>query len=269
MKFTAHNIDLGNGRTTMEGKLLADTQACQAIIRTLNLHFEPGIRSEIRIADLGCLEGGQAVEMARNGYQVTGFEARQINIDKCNYVRDQLGLTNLSFIRDDVKNLKNYKAFDVVFCSGLLYHLDQPVTFLQMLGDVTKKMMILDTHYAEPDDFLYDFLPFFNPLKRMVTKRLPFLSRKQNYGLSGLARQEGKQGRWFKEYNKTASSDEIEHSVWAAFSNDRAFWLCKKDLLQSIRESGFSIITEQFDGLEDIKGNYQEKYNKGSFICYK
>jgi 2-polyprenyl-3-methyl-5-hydroxy-6-metoxy-1,4-benzoquinol methylase len=35
-------------------------------------------------------------------------------------------LLNLTFTYDDVHNLGNYGVFDVVFCCGVLYHLDAP-----------------------------------------------------------------------------------------------------------------------------------------------
>jgi len=269
MNFSAHNIDLGNGKTTMTGELLADTQECKAIIRSLNLHFPPSVRSSIRVADLGCLEGGYTVEIAKQGYQVTGFEARTSSYENCEFVRQQLGLPNLSFVREDVKNLEKYGKFDAILCHGLLYHLDTPASFLKMLGKLCDKVLILDTHYAHPKDILYDFLPFLNRYKRMITKRIPALSRKHNYALSGLTEHDGKKGRWIREYRKKASRDEIEKSVWAAFSNHRAFWLCKKDLMQSLREANFSIIYEQYDRLDNLLGNHTETYDRSLFVCSK
>ncbi len=269
MKFTAHNIDLGNGKTTMDGKLLAETQECKSIIRSLNLVFEPSVRAVTRVADLGCLEGGYTVEIAKQGYQVTGFEARTSSFNNCEFVRQQVGLPNLSFIQEDVKNLEKYGKFDAILCHGLLYHLDSPRSFLEMISAQCNKVLLLDTHYSHEKDLLYDFLPFLNPFKRMVTKRLPALSRKHNYALSGLTVHEGRKGRWFKEYRKKASKEEIEASVWAAFSNHRAFWLAKKDLLQSLKDCHFRIIYEQFDRLEDMHDDVIEKYDRGLFICHK
>ena len=269
MKFTAHNIDLGNGKTTMDGKLIAETQECKGIIRSLNLVFRPSERSVTRVADLGCLEGGYTVEIAREGYQVTGFEARTSSFNNCEFVRQQIGLPNLSFIQEDVKNLEKYGKFDAILCHGLLYHLDSPSSFLEMISGLCNKVLILDTHYSLENDMLYDFLPFLNPYKRMVTKRLPALSRKHNYALSNLTEHEGRKGRWFKEYRKKASKEEIEASKWAAFSNHRAFWPTKKDLLQSLKDYHFSIIYQQFDNLEDLRSDYVERYDRGLFVCHK
>ncbi|HEY6900212.1 MAG TPA: methyltransferase domain-containing protein, partial [Puia sp.] len=223
MVFTAHSIQLNDGKMTMPWKtLLSETQMCQAIFRTLNRQFPPEIRHRIKVADLGTLEGGYAVEAARHGYQVTGFESRSNNFENCEFVKANLDLPNLNFVQDDVKNLDKYGKFDVILCLGLLYHLDNPVSFMKLLGTLTRAIVVVDTHYSQNRDFLYDFLPFLNRYKRMVTKRLSFLASKDNYALSALTRHEGRQGRWFKEYDKKASKNRIHESKWAASSNHRS-----------------------------------------------
>jgi SAM-dependent methyltransferase len=149
MVFTAHNILLPDGSETLPGRpLTADTGICQAALRDLKLALPGGGR----IADVGCLEGGYAVEFARAGYDVLGVEARPANMASCEYVADALDLPGLRFVQDDARSLHHHGEFDAVFCCGLLYHLDEPVSFLNMLGKVTRRLLILQTHYsAQPD----------------------------------------------------------------------------------------------------------------------
>ena len=252
----------------MDGILWEEYSWCKSVIDSINVYFPPAARPGIRVADLGTLEGGYAVAMARHGYQVVGFESRQVNLDKCLYVQQHLNLPNLSFVLDDVKNLDKYERFDVYICNGLLYHLDKPASFVKLMGSMNPRMLVIDTHFAMKRDFLYDFLPFLNRYKRMVTKRLPFLSRKYNHGLTGLKRHDGKEGRWLLEYNKKATKEQIEQSVWAASSNYRSFWLVKQDLLQAIKEAGFPIIFERHGRLDDMYDNYTEKHDRALFICH-
>jgi hypothetical protein len=136
------------------------------------------------------------------------------------------------------------------------------------MGSMKPRMLVLDTHYAVKGDFMYDFLPFLNRYKRMVTKRLPFLARKHNYGLTGLKHHDGKQGRWLLEYKKRATKEQIEQSVWAASSNDKSFWLEKQNLLQAIREAGFPIIFERHREMDNVHDNYTETYDRALFICH-
>lgn len=62
------------------------------------------------------------------------------------------GIPGLAYICDDVRNTGEYGPFDAVFCCGLLYHLDEPVRFLRLLGQVTRRLLIIQTHVATAPD---------------------------------------------------------------------------------------------------------------------
>jgi 2-polyprenyl-3-methyl-5-hydroxy-6-metoxy-1,4-benzoquinol methylase len=127
VEFTAHNIRLDDG--TFTNPDAADSMEAYpwfvSARRILETVF-PGDKKHLRLADLGCLEGGYAVEFARMGFQVLGIEVRDANIAACNYVKSRTSLPNLVFAKDDAWNIGNHGMFDVVFCCGLLYHLDRP-----------------------------------------------------------------------------------------------------------------------------------------------
>src|SRR5262245_12303858 len=127
VEFTAHNIRLDNGLLTKpgRGRSMEAYPKFVSAKRILDTVF-PGEKSRFRLADLGCLEGGYAVEFARMGFQVVGLEVRESNIAACHYVKANTNLPNLEFVKDNAWNLARYGTFDCVFCSGLLYHLDQP-----------------------------------------------------------------------------------------------------------------------------------------------
>ena len=96
----------------------------------------PGDKQNLRLADISCLEGGYAVEFARMGLDVLGVEVRDSNIAACNYVKSETDLPNLKFVKDNALNIANHGSFDVVFCCGLLYHLDNPKEFLEILSSL-------------------------------------------------------------------------------------------------------------------------------------
>jgi SAM-dependent methyltransferase len=150
MQFTAHNIALPGGTRTWPegGELLEDSSRCRTAMGLLNAEFPSSARAGTRVADLGCLEGGYTVAFARAGYQATGIEARSLNMAKCRMVEEAAGLPNLRFIQDDARNLADHGEFDAVYCCGLLYHLDAPAAFLKMLGQVTRRLLIVQSHYS-------------------------------------------------------------------------------------------------------------------------
>ena len=153
--FTAHSIRLGDGTFTIAGasRGIESDPRFLAAKRALDVVF-PGDRKGLRIADLGCLEGGYTVELARLGFEAVGIEVRKTNFDACEYVRARVGLPNLRFVNDDAWNIERYGPFDAVFCCGVFYHLDCPNEFLRLLSRVTRRLLILQTHFAERRDLL-------------------------------------------------------------------------------------------------------------------
>lgn len=158
-EFIAHNVLLpdpdGGGRITYEGRLVEDSGTCQAALRDFKLAFAAVPPQTVRIADLGCLEGGYSVAFARAGYDVTGFEVRTENLACCEYLRSQLNLPNLRFVPGDVRQTLTGN-WDAVFCCGLLYHLDNPVAFLNLLGQVTRRLLIVQTHFSPRPDSTHE-----------------------------------------------------------------------------------------------------------------
>lgn len=149
MEFTAHNIRLDDGTFTKpdSSQSMVDHPWFKSAHGVLETVF-PGDKSRIRLADVGCLEGGYAVEFARMGFQVLGIEVRESNIAACNYVKSKVSLPHLTFVQDDAFNIASHGRFDAVFCCGLLYHLDHPKQFLEILSSVTNKLLILQTHFS-------------------------------------------------------------------------------------------------------------------------
>jgi SAM-dependent methyltransferase len=249
LQFTAHNIELPDGSTTMLGEpLLRDWGICRAALRTLGLVVPiPERANPPRVADLGCLEGGYAVEFARAGYDVLGIEGRRSNVDKCEYVAAALELPNLSFACDDVRSIRSYGAFDAVFCCGLLYHLDRPTSFLRELAAVTRRVLLLQTHYATREDESWN-----------------------RFRLSPMTTHEGRLGRWYKEWEPDTSPKEVEGLAWSAVGNSSSFWLEKRHLLQAMIEAGFPIVCEQYDFLDDVVENdYTDEQHRSFFLGLK
>ncbi len=102
LEFTTHNIRLDDGTFTKPEltQSMANHPWFISARGMLDTVF-PGDKSQLRLADVGCLEGGYAVEFARMGFQVLGIEVRQSNIAACNYVKSKTDLPNLEFVQDD------------------------------------------------------------------------------------------------------------------------------------------------------------------------
>jgi SAM-dependent methyltransferase len=112
-----------------------------------------------RVLELGCLEGGQTVELARRGYEVTAIEGRPENVQRARWICRLLRVDAI-VIGADLERvpLRAFGRFDVVFCTGLLYHLPRPREFIAQLPEVAPSLF-LSTHYAESEEETANGLP--------------------------------------------------------------------------------------------------------------
>jgi 2-polyprenyl-3-methyl-5-hydroxy-6-metoxy-1,4-benzoquinol methylase len=273
IEFTAHNIRLDDGTLTKpDAPCLMDAWPWIVSARRILETIFPGERKHLRLVDLGCLEGGFAVEFARMGFEVLGIEVRDANIAACNYVKSKTNLPNLAFVKDDAWNVRKYGMFDVAFCCGLLYHMDRPKKFLETLSSVTKKLTILQTHFSTHGLGTRLFSPLPTLLKKVlatVTK-----GRIDRYYLSRVTENEGLVGQWFVEYKNDKSFSRRETSKWASWDNRRSFWIQREYLLQAILDVGFDVVMEQFDHLgpdiaESMLRGYYRTDHRGTFVGIK
>lgn len=120
--------------------------------RRIGQFFEafPRVRA---ILELGSLEGGQTFQLAkRAGVSLLAVEGRKFNLDKARYVQKLLKIENVKFVQGDLekKPLASFGQFDVVFNSGLLYHLPRPWELLDQLRAAAPRVFLW-THYAAAD----------------------------------------------------------------------------------------------------------------------
>lgn len=216
--FGGHNFELRPGVWTLPGAPEIGVEPVSTSYLRTMLQFCP---PPARVADLGALEGGYSVMLARAGYDVVGIEGQPDNFATCQWVAEEVGLDNLRFVCADVRDIREQGEFDAVLCAGLLYHLDRPVEYLRTLGEMTRRLLIVSANHATLGG-------------AELQAHAPLLDAE-------LSRHEGKLGRWFGE----------QPGPWSSLGNPRSFWLERGDLLRSLVESGFPSVFEQFDWVTD------------------
>ena len=222
--WTAHNLLLAEGLYTISSsKPLADEYPIRVIEEWL-----PSDWSQMRMLDLACLEGGFAIGFAKRGARVVGIEGRKQNLVKADFVRRRHKLDNLQLYLDDVKNFSvtKYGSFDVIFCRGILYHLEAESVFrlVERMFESCRGILILDTHYI-PDVNGYT--------RNRITEDMSHLHRGEHY-----------QGKCFIEHSEQATEADREKELWSALSNNSSFWPTKESLLRLLANSGFCEVSE-------------------------
>lgn len=190
----------------------------------------------VSIASLMSLEGVSAIDLGSNeGYNsfdlkehgcstVLGVEGREKYLKIAEKERIQLGYSDVSFKNLDVRKIDQLlkRKFDLCLCSGLLYHLQNPIDFLCRLRKICE-VLALETHIA-PEWYSY-FLA--------GTKYRGNLDRKKSTIEFAGVQLTGRYNNFPSEVDMGQTSGSLETS--------QTFWLDKESLKKGLELAGFSI----------------------------
>ena len=76
----------------------------------------------LRLLEVGCGEGKDAVFFARNGYQVTAFDVTESGIEKARRLAD-IHQADIDFFRADLRDFRLDEDFDIIYSSGVFHHI--------------------------------------------------------------------------------------------------------------------------------------------------
>lgn len=218
-EWTAHKTHLGYGVYTFDKEWPI---GFPAVVKLLDDFLDKPI-AQLRVLDLASFEGGISIELAQQGAEVLGIEGRATNIAKAKFSKEVLELSNLEFVQDDVRNLsaQKYGTFDIVICSGILYHLNHPDCFhlIEAISSVCKKLLYLNTHFVgqEPLDPVYNL----GPLESVEYKGNKY------------------SGRSIFEHFAQDSSELRLSRTHSSLDNEFSLWLTYDSLKEALERSGF------------------------------
>ena len=128
-----------------------------------------GSLQEKRVLDVACNCGGFSVEAAKlNSEYVLGIDVVDHYIEQANFIKRVLSLEQVEFKVMDINSVDESTVgmFDVTFCFGILYHLEDPIPVMKRLSSVTKSIMLVDT------DVMATLFGRFGALQRFFRKPL-------------------------------------------------------------------------------------------------
>ncbi len=236
-EWTAHNIYLGEETFTLSNGIVGDEFKLNRIIQLIS-DFTDKPFNELRIFDLACLEGLYGIECARHGAEVVFLDAREVNLEKVEFINQLLGLEKVTYVKDDVRaiNSSKYGKFDVVLCLGIFYHLDYPdlKPFIQRMAECSKGLVIFDTHISMTagDKFEFEGVEYY--------------------------------GKRYMEHRSDAGEDEKERDLWKSIDNQFSYYLTKNSLLRMLTNSGFTSVAEAY-----IPHEPEKSYNRITLVAKK
>jgi len=220
--WTAHNFQLTEGLYTFK----ADQEKFDVQLFNHAVHLQrllqvvsdviPKPIDELRVLDLACLEGLYGLEFASQGAEVVAIEGREPNIEKARFAGEALGLNNITFVQDDVRNLsvEKYGKFDVVLCLGIFYHLTVPDVFLftERIFEVCRQLAIFDTHVGLESNASHSY-------------------KDQEYF-----------GWTFREHSTDSTQEDRLKRLWASLDNETSFWFTRPSIYNLLSNVGFTTV---------------------------
>ena len=174
--------------------------------------------SQIRILDLGCGEGVYAIEAGLHGAEVLALDARTERMKDGAACAERHRLDNVTFRQQDVRGVSRETEgeFDVVYCLGLLYHLDVAEVFglLESVHGLCRRLLVIDTMVTlEPD--------------------LEAEHRGSRY-----------EGRRYREHEDSDSGEVRRGRLLRSIDSTFAFRFTRDSLVRALHDTGFSSVFE-------------------------
>jgi len=159
-----YSTDLGDG--VFWPATLPNEQTCmQGLVknRSILMHLidqHIGDVSGLKILDLACSAGLHSFELARRGAIVTGIDWDHGAIRQAKFVqeciKDQLR-HKVKFYHLDLLDFNPPKGFfDYVYCSGLIYHLQDPIGVAQKIRSFCSRGVIISSCISPKEEPLFE-----------------------------------------------------------------------------------------------------------------
>lgn len=185
-----------------------------------------GVRGK-RILEIGPLEGGHSYMLERNGAaEVVAVEANTRSFLKCLCVKEVFQLRAVRFVLGDCVSFmeQDRGGWDMVFASGILYHMKDPIGFISLLPKMAPKLLLW-THYF--DDHIIRgtsaLAHKFGPLERSTRNGFKYEFVEQSY------------------------KEALNWSGFCGGSAETSLWLSRESILGFLRHLGYGRIEIAFE----------------------
>lgn len=192
-----------------------------------------GVRGR-RILEIGPLEGAHSFMLEQAGAaEVVAVEANTRSFLKCLCVKEVLGMRAVRFLLGDGVAFmeRDPGGYDMVFASGVLYHLEDPMAFLRLLPRMAPRMLLW-THYFD----------------ETIVRSAPTIAHK--FG----PLEHGECDGFTYQFVEQSYKEALEWTGFCGGSAPTSRWLTRRSILDFLRHLGYRRIEISFDAPEHRNG---------------
>lgn len=193
-----------------------------------------GSFNDWKILELGPLEGGHSYMFQKKGARkVIAIDANTRSFLKCLCIKEILKLDKVDFkLGDFMSFLKtDNQKYDMVFASGVLYHMEEPIELIKLISKVTDKTLLWTQYYDEKIITAHaDLAPKFSPV--------------QSFSYDGVT----------YEYAVQAYQDSLNWAGFCGGPKPVSKWLTRESILRALKHYGFNDIQINYDAPDHQNG---------------
>ena len=120
------------------------------LIAAQHLGFTPGSLHGMSLLDLGPLEGAHTYQLARFGVdRILAIEANAEAFLKCLIVKEILETPRCRFLLGLKFLQESPDQFDMIFCSGILYPMENPFELVKAISRHTGRVFLWTHYYVD------------------------------------------------------------------------------------------------------------------------
>jgi Protein of unknown function (DUF1698) len=186
------------------------------------------------ILELGPLEGGHSYMFQKKGAsKITSIEANTRAFLKCLCIKEILGLNRVSFKLGDFMPFlrSDSEQYDMVFASGVLYHMEEPVELIKLISKVSDKVLLWTQYYDGN---------IISQKESLADKFSPV----DTFGYDGA----------FYEFSTQAYKEALDWSGFCGGPKPVSKWLTRDSILRALKRYGFTDIQINFDSPDAQNG---------------
>jgi hypothetical protein len=170
--------------------------------------------------------------LAKEGAQVVAIEGNSNAYLRSLVARELIGYANSQILYGDFMEYlrSHHSSWDLIVASGVLYHLNDPLEFIQLCAERTDRLFLW-THYYEADLALWNQSLLERDAAKWSLGEPYRLSRKGQYATCV----------------KHAYLNALDEDSFCGGLDTTSTWIAREDLLRVLAESGFNTIRTAFE----------------------